>query len=289
MTAAKSRGGQGEPDVRVANAESQRLKHSLNQSEQTMPRSVRESLRNVQTLRRWWRRAGRARNRLLGRPDAWVDLLTVCRRVKPGAVLDVGAHVGRMLERFADELTEVPIHAFEPTPRSAATLRQRAARFRNVTVHEMALADQAGVLPFFLNRFDETNSLLDNTGSSQTELAEHVGRVDVSVTTLDDWCAAEAPAGDLVIKADMQGSEGRLLAGGRRAFAEGRVAAFYSEVLFAPLYAGQASFFDLHETLTVTHRLALWQIYPLSRDKTGRVAWGDALWLREDVLASMWR
>ena len=35
-------------------------------------------------------------------------------------------------------------------------------RFRNVTVHEMALADRAGVLPFFLNRFDETNSLLDN-------------------------------------------------------------------------------------------------------------------------------
>ena len=186
--------------------------------------------------------------------------------------------------------SDVPIHAFEPTPLSAAALRQRVACFRNVTVHEMALADRAGVLPFFLNRFDATNSLLDNAqgpGSSQTDLAEHVGRIEVHATTLDDWCAAELPAGDLVIKADVQGAEGRVVAGGRRAFADRRVAAMYCEVAFAPLYEGQTSFFELHETLTVKHGLALWQIYPLSRDVTGRAAWGDALWLREDALASM--
>ena len=48
-----------------------------------MPSSVRQSLRNIQTLRRWWRRAGRARSRLLGKPDAWVDLLALCRRITP--------------------------------------------------------------------------------------------------------------------------------------------------------------------------------------------------------------
>lgn len=227
----------------------------------------------------------------MGRPDAWVDLLAVCRRIRPGAVLDVGAHVGRMVERFADELTEIPIHAFEPTPASAAALRRRVARFRNVTVHEVALSDQVGVLPFFLNRFDVTNSLLDNAKgprSSQTPLAEHVDRIEVRATTLDDWCAAELPAGDLVIKADVQGAEGRVVAGGRRAFAEGRIVGMYSEVAFAPLYEGQTSFFELHETLTAKYGLALWQIYPLSRDPIGRAAWGDALWLREDALASMW-
>lgn len=257
----------------------------------SMPGSVRESIRNIQTLRRWWRRAGRARNRLLGKPDAWVDLLAVCRRVKPAAVLDVGAHVGRMVERFADELTDVSIHAFEPTPFSAAALRQRVARFRNVTVHEVALADRAGVFPFFLNRFDATNSLLDNAQgprSCQTQLAEHVDRIEVRATTLDDWCAAELPAGDLVIKADVQGAEGRVVAGGCRAFVDRRVVAIYCEVAFAPLYDGQTSFFELHETLTEKHGLALWQIYPVSRDGSGRAAWGDAMWLREDALAAMW-
>jgi FkbM family methyltransferase len=255
-----------------------------------IPSSVRESIRNVHTLRRWWRRARRARNRLLGKPDAWVDLLAVCRRIRPTAVLDVGAHVGRMAERFADELPDVPIHAFEPTPLSAAMLRQRAARFRNVTIHEMALADRAGVLPFFLNRFDETNSLLENAqgpASWQSELTEHVTRIEVCATTLDEWCAAEVPTGDLIIKADIQGSEGRMLAGGCRVFADRRVAALYSEVLFAPTYDGQASFWELHETLTLRHGLALWQIYPLARDPTGRATWSDALWLREDALASM--
>ncbi len=156
-----------------------------------------------------------------------------------------------------------------------------------MSVHEIALADRAGVFPFFLNRFDETNSLLENAGSSQTELAEHVGQIHVRATTLDEWCVAEALTGDLVIKADMQGAEGRLVAGGYKAFADGRVAAFYSEVLFASMYEGQTNFCDLHEMLTGTHGLVLWQIYELARDATGRAAWGDALWLRKDVLAAM--
>jgi|RhiMetdeSRZDD1v2_1073273.scaffolds.fasta_scaffold02848_15 FkbM family methyltransferase len=254
--------------------------------------TVRESIRNIQTVRRWWRRAGRARSRLLGKPDAWVDLPALCRRIRPAAVLDLGAHVGRITERFADELSDVPIHAFEPTPHSAAALRQRVARLRNVTVHEIALADRSGVLPLFLNRFDATNSLLENAhgpGSPQDELYEHVGRIEVCVTTLDDWCTAQLPTGDLVIKADLQGCEGRMLAGACRVLRDGRVAALYSEVLFAPMYEGQASFWDLHETLTTRHGLALWQIYPLHRDPIGRVIWSDALWLREDVLALMRR
>ena len=113
---------------------------------------------------------------------------------------------------------------------------------RNVTVHEMALADRTGVLPLFLNRFDETNSLLENAQGPGNPIEigvyEHVGRIEVRVTTLDDWCAAELPTGDLVIKADMQGCEGRMLAGGCRMLGDGRVAALYSEVLFAPMYAG---------------------------------------------------
>ena len=254
--------------------------------------TVRASLGKIQTVRRWYRRADRARSRLLGRPDAWVDLLALCRRMRPAAVLDLGAYVGRMTERFADELSDTPIHAFEPTPQTAVTLRQRVARLRNVTVHEIALADRAGVLPLFLNRFDATNSLLENAQGSgnpvENGVYDHVGRIEVRVTTLDDWCAAELPTGDLVIKADMQGCEGRMLAGGCRVLGEGRVAALYSEVLFAPMYEGQASFWDLHETLTMRHGLTLWQIYPLHRDPSGR-PWSDALWLREDVLALMRR
>jgi hypothetical protein len=148
---------------------------------------------------------------------------------------------------------------------------------------------RAGTLPFFLNRFDETNSLLDNSPETgQSALSEHVGRIDVRVDTLDGWCDAELPHGNLVIKADMQGAEGRMIAGGDQTFGR-RVAAFYSEVLFAPMYEGQASFCQLHETLTTRHGLSLWQIYPLARDTTGRAAWGDALWLRTDALAAMRR
>ena len=61
-----------------------------------------------------------------------------------------------------------------------------------------------------------------------------------------------------------------MVAGGCRVLGDRRVAAMYSEVLFAPMYEGQASFWDLHETLTMKHGFALWQIYPLHRDASGR-------------------
>ena len=255
-------------------------------------RSVREHIRNIQPVRRWWRRAGRARNRLLGQPDAWADLLRVCRIQRPAAVLDIGAHVGRTVEQFADEITDVPIHAFEPTPRTAAMLRARVAPLHNVAVHETAIAAYDGLLPFFVNRFDATNSLLDNARgptSSQTELAEHIERIEVPATTLDAWCSAQLPKGDLVIKADVQGAEGQIVIGGARTFAEGRVIAMYCEVAFAPLYDGQTNFFELHEMLTTKYGMALWQIYPVCRDASGRAAWSDAMWLRADALASLAR
>jgi FkbM family methyltransferase len=255
-------------------------------------RSLREHIRSIQPVRRWWRRAERARKRLRGQPDAWIDLLRLCCIQQPSAVLDIGAHVGRTVEQIADEFPDIPIHAFEPTPRTAAMLRARVAPLRNVTVHETAIAAHEGLLPFFVNRFDATNSLLDNARgptSSQTELAEHVERIEVPATTLDAWCSEQLPTGDLVITADVQGAEGQIVAGGARTFADRRVVAMYCEVAFAPLYDGQTDFFELHEMLTTKYGMALWQIYPVCRDASGRAAWSDAMWLRADALASMAR
>jgi FkbM family methyltransferase len=250
-----------------------------------MIRTIHRAIKEWPPIRRARGPLGRWYGRLIGRPDAWSDLARIIRAVRPAAVLDVGSHTGGTVIRFTDAARHIPVHAFEPTPGSAALLRQKTAGIPNVRVHEIALSDCSGTVRFFLNRFEQTNSLLDNApGVERSPLAEHVDRIDVASMRLDDWCEANVPAGDLVIKADIQGAEGLLLAGGGETFSRGRVAAFYSEVLYTSLYEHQASFQQLHETLMNRFDMALWQIYRVSRDQTGRAAWGDAMWVREDVL-----
>jgi FkbM family methyltransferase len=61
-------------------------------------------------------------------------------------VFDVGANIGYMLVQFAPVAKAV--HAFEPAPRALRTLRRTASAYPNVTLHEVAVSDRAGMLLF---------------------------------------------------------------------------------------------------------------------------------------------
>jgi FkbM family methyltransferase len=256
-----------------------------------MLKRLEKSLKETPFVRRWRRRFGRSRNRLLGKPDAWADLLQIIRRTQPAAILDIGSYIGRTVQRFADEIRDIPIHSFEPTPGSAATLRRNVARYRNVQVHELAISDAQGTRNFSVNRAHETNSLLNGAVTDISGIApqfiQHVANIQVQTTTLDHWCREHVTHGELIVKADVQGAEGLLLAGAAEVFSAKRVTAFYCEIAFADLYEGQASFAQLHAALTQQHGMSLWQIYKLSRASNGAACWGDALWVNANGLAAL--
>jgi FkbM family methyltransferase len=235
--------------------------------------------------RRPQRRLVRTLKHLVGCPDAYEDLGRVCRKVRPAAVLDVGSHTGETVIKILDEAPGTPVHAFEPTPGPAAELRRRVGRLAGVRVHELALADCTGKLAFFLNAGSQSNSLLDNATTEDRPFAqwqEHVGQIQVDAMKLDDWCEQFAASGKLVVKADVQGAERLLVAGGQRTLRE-RVAAFYSEVSLIPLYEGQTGFAQLDASLAEAG-FVICEIYPCGKDPAGRAAWTDVLWVKPDVL-----
>ena len=230
------------------------------------------------------RRLARRLKQLLGCPDAYGDLVSICRKARPAAVLDIGAFYGETVLKFLDELPSMPIHAFEPTPAPAAALRQRMKTFSNVTVHQSALADKTGTLTFHLNAADVTNSLLENAFCDYRPFEEwqaHVGQIEVEALKLDDWTAKFVPEGKLVMKLDVQGAEGLVIAGARNLLAAGRIIAFYSEVCLIPQYEGQATFDQVDDVMRQAG-LVLFNIYPCGKDATGRAVWTDALWVRPD-------
>lgn len=220
-------------------------------------------------------------------PDAFHDIEKLIERTSPGAVLDIGSHVGGTIARLM-ESTKLPIHGFEPTPETFETLSRRYANCSQVTLHNIALSDKTGEATFHCNANEQTNSLLDNDSGNDRSLAKHTRHLDaqrIKTVRLDEWSEANASGMKLFLKCDIQGAEGLLLAGGMRTFAD-QVVAFYSEAQIAPMYQGQADFCRLHQILTGELNFALHNIYPCFHDNLGRALQTDALWIKEDYLAT---
>jgi len=221
---------------------------------------------------------------LLAFPDPYYQFGQLYRAARPSAVLDIGSHEGHTVRKMVDYMPDARIHAFEPTPATAAILRARTGHLRNVQVHQMALSDRTGTMKFFVNTGSMTNSLLDNaTGSEEVagDLQKHLQEVEVQTMALDDWAAKFAPTGPLLVKADIQGAERLLVEGGRKVFAD-RVVAFYTEVCLLPQYENQTPFWELHQILTKDFGLVLVDIYPCGKDLLGRAAWTDAMWVKPE-------
>ncbi len=234
--------------------------------------------------RRYQRRLLGSIRKLVGCPDAYDDLLNIVSLAAPAAILDIGSYIGDTVVRFVDE-TNIPVFAFEPTPKTFAVLANRFADSSQVQVNQLALGSHNGQEQFFLNQNPQTNSILENdSGNTQSfaQFTNHLDRAAVEVQTLDTWVESQSLYGPLVVKADIQGAEGLLLEGGKRVFKE-QVLAFFSEVQLAPMYQTQTDFFCLNRTLTQDFDFYLANIYPCFRDQSGRAVQTDALWIKHGL------
>src|ERR1044071_6640041 len=128
--------------------------------------------------------------KLLYMPDGYYSMGQIYRKIKPVAILDIGAHHGYTVDKLLDYAPGAKIHAFEPTPDSAEVLRRRMNGRPNVQVHEIALGDTTGIVSFHLNVGEQTNSLLDNLALGQSPydpVQKHLSQMQVQTMTLDDW------------------------------------------------------------------------------------------------------
>jgi len=219
-------------------------------------------------------------------PDAYYSMGQIYRKMQPAAILDIGAHHGYTVDKLLDYAPGAKIHAFEPTPESAAVLRSRMNRRPNVHVHEIALTDTTAMVNFHLNVGEQTNSLLENLTRGQSPydpMQKHLSQVQVHAMTLDDWAAKFEPHRILLIKADVQGAERLLVTGGKKTFAQ-QVAAFYSEICILPQYDNQTSFCELNQTMVEELGFALFDIYPCTKDEFGRAAFTDVMWVKPTAL-----
>jgi FkbM family methyltransferase len=135
------------------------------------------------------------------------------RCVDPGdTVIDVGANFGYFSIVLARAVApDGTVHAFEPDPSALELLRRNAAMQRGgaIEIHPTAAAEALGTADFFVMEESAFSGLADTGRSTLRETAQ------VQCVPLDVAIPDQAPHRPTLIKIDVEGHEGKVLAGAR--------------------------------------------------------------------------
>ena len=237
-------------------------------------------------LRKPLRRARAKLQAFAGYSDPFFDIARLSRITGSRLFLDIGCHQGDTLLRFIESGVSCPVAAFDPSPENIDRAKQLLSHFPKVTFYQIALSNTDGMAEFYLNRNEQTSSLLPNDKGNMASFYEdtmRVGTRNVATSTLDSWATAFEAGGPCVIKCDTQGAEGLVIEGGK-SFIRDHCVAFYGEVMLGDMYKGQISFGDIRSLLEKDCGLILKNTYPCLHDKAGQAVQMDVLWVKPEWL-----
>jgi len=223
---------------------------------------------------------------IAGYSDPFFDLAHIARTSNARLFLDIGCHRGDALLRFIESGVACPVAAFDPFSENIGRAKAQLDSYTQIKFHQIALSNTNGIATFYLNRNEQTSSLLPNDIGNQESFAADttlLGSCEVNTMTLDTWAAENGISGPCVIKCDTQGAEGLVIQGGK-SFIRDQCAAFYGEVMLGNMYQGQSSFEEIRRLLEKECGMVLKNIYPCLHDRVGRAVQMDALWLKREFL-----
>ncbi len=182
---------------------------------------------------------------------------------EPITVIDVGARWG-ISERWASLAPDIRIFGFDPDASECARLNAAAAAASDETVTyvPVALGPRRGVATLHVTSEPACSSLYPPISPLTRAIPElagatEVGRAEVTLASLDEWCGENGVRIVDVLKLDTQGSELGVLEGAERTLAA--VQLLEIEVELNPIYEGQPLFGDVDRFLR-SRGFLLWRL-----------------------------
>ena len=167
-----------------------------------------------------------------------------------GTIIDIGANEGQFAREFHGILPKATIYSFEPLEDCCDTLRRTMRDVANFRAFPYALGDRDASVEMHRSEYSPSSSLLP-MGQLHKDLYPHTRTTHaetVTVRTLDGVMADLEVAGGLLVKLDVQGTEDKVILGGRETFA--RAGVVVTETSFQELYEGQSLFGTVHDLLS---------------------------------------
>lgn len=136
--------------------------------------------------------------------------------------VDVGSHIGLVLNEFMRLAPRGSHIGVEPTPQKASWLRRK---FPGANIFECALADAAGTAVFHENMRSSALNALGSLADRNRRCDDRIVEYKVEVKTLDD--IVEPSQKIRLIKIDAEGAELLILKGGKKLIARDRPALIF--------------------------------------------------------------
>ena len=123
--------------------------------------------------------------------------------------VDIGANIGYFTLLMAKGASEGSVHAFEPIPLNTSLLHASIELngFTNIWVNQSAVGDRTGEISFVQSSDSAYSSLFD-TGRKSPDRT-----IRVPITTLDEYVSHTGITRVDILKADVEGAEGLVVAG----------------------------------------------------------------------------
>jgi FkbM family methyltransferase len=189
-------------------------------------------------------------------------------------IIDAGANIGQSIFSFHRIFREPVIHAFEPGRETFAELQQRTSGLPGLHLNNYGLGSQSGTLQFIRNSTCEMSSFLEPSVDCWGTVQE---RQDVTVKTLDEYCAEENVNSIDILKSDTQGFDLEVIKGAQRLLSRRAIHFIYMEIILCDMYKGLPSLDEIYSFLA-EQGFALVSFYQFHYQPP-RAAWTDALFV----------
>lgn len=212
--------------------------------------------------------------------DAFAEQSALLSGIPVTMIFDVGANSGQTSIKYKALFPASTIYSFEPFAESFTQLCSNFAGDPLVKPVQLAVSNQSGHKPLHVNQSSFTNSLLPSV--EKGGLYRTLTTLDVPIVMIDDFCRQESIDEIQIMKMDIQGGELMALEGASKMLSQQSIQLIYSEILFTSLYEGQAMFFQICDCLS-RYGYTLFDMYNLSYQANGQLAWGDAVFISPQI------
>jgi len=208
--------------------------------------------------------------------DPLADIESLLRIDRNPVIFDVGANVGQTSLALARSCPHARIFAFEPCEITFVELEKNVAHVPQITPTKIALGPERGPANLKVTGSSVNASILAYNNPTGTDRVEREEEVEMS--TLDHFCRDWSIPRISLLKIDTQGFDLEVLRGAAELLAEGNIGAVFVEMIFVPLYEGQAYFEALYDFLT-GHQMKFCGLYQVNRTHSHLIQWADGLFI----------
>lgn len=200
-------------------------------------------------------------------------------------ILDVGANRGQFAKLSREVFPTAQIYSFEPLPECYEDLCNALHDDPNFKAFNKGLGRSVSTIEFYRSIHTPSSSFLEmeelhKDAFPESKKGQEQQAIRVPVDTLDNFYHAEHPESPILVKIDVQGFEGEVIAGGSELLKQAAVVIL--EMSLVKLYKDQPLFHDVYEEM---YRLGFryhGNLAQMLHVRTQEVVQIDAIFIKEE-------